>query len=55
MQGAISDDFLSDSKVIATAKHFVGDGGTEGGEDQGNTRCDEKTLYRLHGESYSLR
>jgi beta-glucosidase len=54
MQGAISDDFLSDSKVIATAKHFVGDGGTEGGEDQGNTRCDEKTLYRLHGESYSF-
>ena len=29
-------DFLGAGKVIATAKHFVGDGGTPGGKDQGD-------------------
>ena len=39
---------LSDSvAVLACAKHFLGDGGTAGGRDQGNTVCDEPTLRRL--------
>ena len=33
--------------VLACAKHFIGDGGTQGGVDQGNTVCDEATLRRL--------
>jgi beta-glucosidase len=33
--------------VLACAKHFIGDGGTENGHDQGNTVCDEATLDRL--------
>ncbi|HEV2692628.1 MAG TPA: glycoside hydrolase family 3 N-terminal domain-containing protein [Verrucomicrobiae bacterium] len=33
--------------VLACAKHFIGDGGTTGGIDQGNTVCDEATLRRL--------
>jgi beta-glucosidase len=33
--------------ILACAKHFLGDGGTQGGHDQGNTVCDEKTLRKL--------
>ena len=36
----------SDS-VLSCAKHFIGDGGTQGGKDQGNTVCDEATLRKL--------
>jgi beta-glucosidase len=36
----------SDS-VLSCAKHFIGDGGTLGGKDQGNTVCDEATLRKL--------
>ena len=38
LQGRFDQDFLSDQRVISTVKHFVGDGGTEGGED-GKHRC----------------
>ncbi len=33
--------------VLACAKHFIGDGGTTNGVDQGNTICDEATLRKL--------
>ena len=33
--------------MLACAKHFIGDGGTANGIDQGNTICDEATLRRL--------
>jgi len=52
LQGEIGVDFLSDRHVIATAKHFVGDGGTSGGRDQGDTRVDEKTLVKTHAAGY---
>ncbi|HTL71814.1 MAG TPA: glycoside hydrolase family 3 N-terminal domain-containing protein [bacterium] len=35
------------ASVLACAKHFIGDGGTTNGTDQGNTICDEATLRRL--------
>src|SRR6185295_13917522 len=34
--------------VLATAKHFVGDGGTTGGVDQGNTQLSEADLRAIH-------
>jgi beta-glucosidase len=34
--------------VLATAKHYVGDGGTTGGDDQGDTRLGEADLRRIH-------
>jgi len=41
LQGRLgSAQFLDSSHVIATAKHFVGDGGT-GGRDQGDNRATE--------------
>ncbi len=33
--------------VLACAKHFIGDGGTQDGVDEGNTVCDEATLRKL--------
>ena len=38
--------------VLACAKHFIGDGGTQGGKDQGNTVCDEATLRNLYLPPY---
>jgi beta-glucosidase len=35
------------ASVLACAKHFIGDGGTTNGVDQGNTVCDEATLRKL--------
>lgn len=43
--------FLGPDKVIATAKHFLGDGGT-GGKDQGNTVASEADLRRIHAAGY---
>ncbi|MBE0380358.1 glycoside hydrolase family 3 protein [Pseudoalteromonas prydzensis] len=52
IQGTIGDDFLAGSNRIATAKHFVGDGGTERGIDRGNTLIDEKGLRDIHSAGY---
>ncbi len=44
---------LSDSSVVlACAKHYVGDGGTLNGVDQGNDLCDEATLRKLYLPPY---
>jgi beta-glucosidase len=34
--------------VLATAKHYLGDGGTTGGVDQGNTQLSESELRAIH-------
>jgi beta-glucosidase len=34
--------------VLATAKHYLGDGGTTGGVDQGNTELSEADLRAIH-------
>ena len=47
-----TEAFLDGDHVIATAKHFVGDGGTEGGDDQGDTRVSEKELRDIHAAGY---
>src|SRR3954452_10035326 len=38
--------------VIGTAKHFIGDGGTEGGKDQGVNPSSEAEMINLHGQGY---
>ena len=51
-------NFLSEEKIIATAKHFVADGGPVYGTgrnnkiDQGDVPLDEATLAQLHGRPY---
>ena len=47
LQGA-----LDANSVIACAKHFVGDGGTTGGVDQGDTALGEEELTRTHIAPY---
>ncbi|MEG3164262.1 exo 1,3/1,4-beta-D-glucan glucohydrolase [Sphingomonas sp. PB2P19] len=52
VQGQVgTSDFLSPGHVIATTKHFVGDGGT-GGRDQGDTRVSETVLRDVHAAGY---
>ncbi len=41
------------ASVLACAKHFLGDGGTVGGKDQGDTVCDEATLRKLYLPPYA--
>ncbi|MFA6438789.1 MAG: glycoside hydrolase family 3 N-terminal domain-containing protein [Bacteriovoracaceae bacterium] len=44
---------LSDkAALLACAKHFVADGGTTTGSDQGNTEIDEATLRAIHLPGY---
>ena len=53
VRGFQGDSLSSDPvSVLACAKHFIGDGGTQGGVDQGNAVCDEATLRRLYLPPY---
>ena len=53
LQGRIGDkDWLRGPHIIATAKHFLGDGGTTGGKDQGDTRIAENGLRDLFSPPY---
>ncbi|WP_218418938.1 glycoside hydrolase family 3 protein [Alteromonas lipotrueae] len=52
MQGDIASGSIDDNHVISTVKHFIGDGGTQGGDDQGNNIADEETLFRIHAQGY---
>lgn len=45
-------DFRDETSVIACAKHFLGDGGTTNGIDQGNTEVDEAELRKIHLPGY---
>ena len=38
--------------VIATAKHFIGDGGTAKGQDQGVNPSSEADMINIHGQGY---
>jgi len=48
-QGA---DLGSGETILATAKHWVGDGGTMGGVDRSDTAVDEATLREIHIAPY---
>lgn len=52
LQGSLGADFLKGFARIATAKHFVGDGGTEQGIDRGDTLIDEQGLRDIHAAGY---
>lgn len=52
VQGKVgTPDFLSPTHLIATTKHFLGDGGT-GGRDQGDARISEQELRDVHLGGY---
>ncbi|MEL7478752.1 MAG: glycoside hydrolase family 3 N-terminal domain-containing protein, partial [Pseudomonadota bacterium] len=52
LQGTQGDNFLGDDRVISTVKHFVGDGGTVKGDDQGNNIDSELDLFNIHSQGY---
>ncbi|WP_083438405.1 glycoside hydrolase family 3 protein [Caldimonas brevitalea] len=52
LQGRLAQDAKANEKVVATAKHFVGDGGTDQGKDQGVTRVTERDLLNVHARGY---
>ncbi|MDF7775285.1 glycoside hydrolase family 3 N-terminal domain-containing protein [Sphingomonas sp. AOB5] len=52
LQGKPGQGRIQQGQVAASAKHFLGDGGTTDGIDQGNTQVDEATLIRIHAAGY---
>jgi len=52
LQGKPGMGRIQAGRVAASAKHFLGDGGTFNGIDQGDTRVDEATLARVHAAGY---
>jgi beta-glucosidase len=48
MQGRFGDD----ASVIATAKHFIGDGGTDQGKDRGVSLASNAQMINIHGQGY---
>lgn len=48
MQGMLKDD----ANTIATAKHFIGDGGTEFGKDRGVNKSTKSQMINIHGAGY---
>ena len=53
IQGKLSDNsFLDEDHLIATAKHFVGDGGTINGRDQGDNISTEEELRDIQAAGY---
>jgi beta-glucosidase len=53
IRGLQGDSLAQPTSVLACAKHFLGDGGTRDGVDQGNTECDEATLRQIHLPGYA--
>lgn len=52
LQGGSAQERFAHTRVLATAKHFIGDGGTLNGRDRGDTFVDERTLREVHGAGY---
>jgi beta-glucosidase len=48
LQGTFGDD----ANAVASVKHYLGDGGTEHGKDQGVTRVTLDDLISIHGAGY---
>jgi len=52
VRGMQTKDLSGKTAVLASVKHFMGDGGTTNGKDQGNTEVDEATLRKIHLPGY---
>ena len=48
MQGS----FGQPHNVVATAKHFIGDGGTDQGKDRGVSKASEADMIKIHAQGY---
>ena len=53
LQGTYGEaDFLSHGRVLSAAKHYVGDGATDGGRDQGDASISQEELRDIHAMGY---
>ena len=52
IKGLQNDSLNTPTSVVACAKHFLGDGGTTNGIDQGNTEISESELRAIHLPGY---
>ena len=53
LQGHVGEkDFMGTGHVISSAKHFLADGATENGVDQGDAKISEEELYKVHAAGY---
>ena len=52
VQGS-GETFLDQTHVISSTKHFLGDGSTDGGRDEGDSLASEADLIRLHAAGYT--
>ncbi len=53
LQGQVGQSgFLDATHVLASSKHFIGDGGTFEGKDKGDTRVSEAELRDIHGAGH---
>jgi beta-glucosidase len=52
VRGIQGTNLADKNSVLACVKHYVGDGGTTNGKDQGNTETDEATLRAVHLPGY---
>ena len=48
----MQDSFRHDFNTIATAKHFMGDGGTDQGKDRGVNKSSEADMINIHAQGY---
>lgn len=48
----LQGQFKTDANVLASAKHFVGDGGTDQGKDRGNNKSSLADMINIHGAGY---
>jgi beta-glucosidase len=53
LQGELgTPQFMAPGRTLSSVKHFVGDGGTLAGRDQGDTVTSEAQLLRVHAAGY---
>lgn len=53
LQGADGGDKgVKPGRIISSAKHFLGDGGTDGGRDQGDATMTEEDFANIHNAGY---
>jgi len=48
-----SPQFMAPGRTLSSIKHFLGDGGTLAGRDQGDTDVTESVLARVHAAGYA--
>ncbi|ARU18002.1 glycoside hydrolase family 3 protein [Croceicoccus marinus] len=52
LQGEPGEGTIQDGYIAGSAKHFLGDGGTTGGIDQGDNAATEQELVDIHAAGY---